>query len=123
MLRLRVVLGLVAIMLVMGGWLSGQDKQDTAIRVRGQLPQYWKKLNLTEEQKKRVVRIQTEYGAKIDALKEQINKLDQQMRAEREKVLTETQKAMLREIIASRVGGAGSGKNDKKDQKQPEKQP
>src|SRR5262245_22161892 len=53
----------MALAVFAGSWLMGQDSQPP--RVRGQLYSKWRELGLTDEQKQKVYRIQTEYRAKI----------------------------------------------------------
>jgi hypothetical protein len=101
MLRLRVGVSVLAALLLAGGWLLGDDpkKGDTPPpRVKGMLPQNYKKLGLTDQQTQEIYRIRGRYGAKIDALKQQIAELQEEERAEAEKVLTDAQKARLKEL-------------------------
>jgi len=74
---------------------------------RGTLPQNWKALGLTDEQKKKVYAIQSSYRTKLDDLERQVRELRAQERAELEKLLTDAQKARLKEIIAGKVPGGG----------------
>jgi hypothetical protein len=94
-----VLAGLVAI----GGWLLAQDPKkdpdkDPTIRVRGTLPPHFKSLGLTDDQKQNVYKLRNRYTAKIDALKQQIHDLQEEEKDALEKLLTEGQKARLREL-------------------------
>jgi Spy/CpxP family protein refolding chaperone len=113
-LRLLVVTGLVLAFIAP---LSAQDKKDPpkadstktdtakpdAPKARGTLPQNWKQLGLTDEQKQKVYQIQTDHRAKIDALQKQISDLRAAERKELETVLTDAQKARLKEILTNRA--------------------
>lgn len=105
MTRFRLVLGVLAVAFVLAGWSLGDDKKTTTAddkkeppRLKGQLPANWKKLGLTDEQTQKVYKIQGEYDAKIDALEAQIRKLKQDEKGDLMKVLTDAQKARLKEI-------------------------
>ncbi len=106
-------LHLVVAALTVGGALLGQDRRDSVPRGRGALPAMWSKLGLTDEQKQNIYAVQGEYRAKIDALQRQIRQLQRQERGEMEKVLTDAQRARLRELIAEKVSG-GASKDGKK---------
>jgi hypothetical protein len=67
-------------------------------RAKGMLPRYFKSLGLSDEQKQQVYRIQNTYGAKIDALTAQIKALHAEQMQEIEKLLTDAQKARLKEL-------------------------
>jgi Spy/CpxP family protein refolding chaperone len=112
MSRLRVVLLGAAMFLLSTPWLAGQDKKDSdkdpakagepAAKAKGQLPTYWKQLSLSDDQKKKVYEVQSSFRAKLDALDKQMKDLKDQERKELEKLLTDAQKARLREIITSK---------------------
>jgi hypothetical protein len=95
---------LLAVAFLAGGLLFGDDPKAT-LKTRGSLPQDWSKLGLTDEQKQKAYSIETEYQSKIDALQQQIktmqqqvNTLEEQKRDELAKVLTDAQKARLKEF-------------------------
>lgn len=113
MIRLRAVIAVLAVALLLGGWLHGDDK-DSKAKVKGQLPQNWSKLGLTDKQKDAVYRTQADYREKIDSLDQQLKKLKDEERAELLKVLTTEQKDRLREIL---TGKAGLDKEEKKPNK------
>jgi hypothetical protein len=103
MMRLRISLPVVAALLMAGGWLAGQDtkkgddKEPIIVR-RSNLPKHYKKLGLSDEQTRQVVKIQVHYSAKIEALRQQIAELRQAEEADLDKVLTDTQRARLKEL-------------------------
>jgi hypothetical protein len=70
-------------------------------KAKGFLPKNFKALGITDSQKDAIYKVQSQYGAKIDALKAQIRELQQQEAKEIYAVLTDAQKARLKEI---RVG-------------------
>jgi hypothetical protein len=104
MLRLQMGVPVVAALLLAGGWLMGEDKKteepkDPVITtVRVNLPASWKKLGLSDKQTREVYRIRGTYAAKIDDLKKKIAELQSEEKVELEKVLTDTQKARLKEL-------------------------
>lgn len=120
MTKVRLGIGFLAlaVALVLSGGLLGQDKKDAP--VKGQLPAQWKKLGLNDDQVKKIYSVQTEYRGKIADLKEKIKDLEKQERSEMEKVLTDGQKARLKEILLEKAP-ADSKKDDKKDEKKDEK--
>lgn len=102
MLRLRGVFLIVAVALLAGGVLHGQDKKDDNPKLKGVLPANWTKLGLTDEQKQKVYKVQADFDAKKDALEKQLKELKTQEKGEMEKVLTDAQKARLKEINSSK---------------------
>jgi hypothetical protein len=115
---LMVVIAFSAV-IVTAGLLSADDRKEPASRAHGSLPPLWSRLGLTDEQKQQAYSIQTEYRAKIDDLERQVRKLRKDERAEMEKVLTDAQKARLRELISERAPGAS--KDEPKDRQSPDK--
>jgi hypothetical protein len=104
MFTVRLGVPVVAALLLAGGWLMGEDPKkpadpkDPVVPVRGTLPANWKKLGLTDTQTREVYRIRGTYAAKIDVLKRQIAELVGEEKVELEKVLTDAQKARLKEL-------------------------
>jgi Spy/CpxP family protein refolding chaperone len=108
-----VVLALVALL----GVVSAQDKDKdkstkdqkdkttkdgkTPDKVRGQLPAYYKKLGLRDDQTQKIYRLRADYKSKVDALKKKIEQLRTDEREDLEKVLTPEQLKRLRELRAS----------------------
>jgi Spy/CpxP family protein refolding chaperone len=115
--RLRVVILGAAFVGLCSPWVEGQDKtkdkEPPAGKMRGQLPQNWGKLSLTDEQKQKVYKVQGDYRPKIDALQRQISDLRDQERKELETVLTAAQKARLREIAAGKAPAEDKSSKDK----------
>jgi hypothetical protein len=68
------------------------------------LPKYWSKLGLSADQKKKILQVQADYAAKIQALQNQIDKLVEERKKARFDLLTEDQKEHLRKIIAEKAG-------------------
>lgn len=102
--RLRILLVVVAMLALCGTWAEGQDKTKDA-KLRGQLPANWGKIGLTDEQKQKVYRVQTDYRGKIEVLEKQIDDLKSKQLKDMENVLTDAQKARLREITAGKGAG------------------
>lgn len=73
-------------------------------KTRGYLPNYWKQIGLTDEQKQKVYKLQGKYGEEIDALEDKIKELKAKLGEERMKVLTADQKKRLEDIIRSKAG-------------------
>ena len=100
-----------------GGWLlSGvgsraADDPKTQPKFRGQLYAKWRELGLTDEQKQRIYKIQSEYRAKIDDLEKKVKELRQEERSKAQAVLTAAQKARLKELLS----GATEPAKDKAD--------
>ncbi len=105
MRNVRVLLGMVMLAGLVTPIVIAQDKgKDTpSAKFRGQLPPNWGKLALSEEQKQKIYEIQSKVRVKVDELKAQIKDLQNQERKDMEKVLTDAQRAMLREIIAGKA--------------------
>jgi len=104
----RLVLAVVtAFAFVACSVLFAQDTKVPARPTKGArgLPPNWGKLGLSDEQKQQVYTIQLEYRTKIDALQQQIREQQKKERSELNKVLTDAQKARLKEIITSKAAG------------------
>jgi Spy/CpxP family protein refolding chaperone len=91
---------------------SAQDKKDTP---KGQLPTHWGKLGLSDEQKTKVYSIQAEYKTQIADLQKQIDALKKKEREALNGVLTDAQRARLKEILAEIVPGAKPDSKPKPD--------
>ena len=128
MTRTRNLFGLLAVLLLVG-WLvaaddkkTTDDKTDTGGHAKGQLPPGWKGLGLTDAQKASIYTIQSNYRGKIEELEQKIHDLKAQERAEELKVLTDAQKARLKEIAEEKATGDVTKKDDttkKDDSKKP----
>jgi hypothetical protein len=106
MSRLRVGLPVLAALLLASGWLVAQDAKkgddrEPIIVKRKSLPAGFKRLGLSPEQIKMIDKVRAQYGAKIEALQQQINDLKEKERSELYDVLTDAQKARLRELRAT----------------------
>lgn len=110
-----------AVPVLLAGWLvlalspvvlRGQDEPKPQPKLRGTLPPNFRLLGLTEEQKQQIYRIQNDFDAKIAALEAQIKKLKAEEKQAIEKVLTEAQRARLREILKEKgiIDGGAEGK-------------
>jgi hypothetical protein len=105
MLYLRV--GVVAVALALLGVVYAQDKDKDktakddkapAVKLRGQLPTYFKKLGLRDDQVQKVYRVRATYKTKIDELKAKIDKLRAEEKEDLEKILTPEQVKRLKEL-------------------------
>jgi hypothetical protein len=100
----------LALGLILGGWLQGQDKTqppdtkktgDTKVdepKLKGQLPPGYKKLGLSDEQVQAIYKKQADYHAKIEEHQKAITALKAELKVEEEKVLTKAQKDRLKEL-------------------------
>ena len=121
----QITFTLGAALLLMSGGITGQEKGTkkeepkkeevkketkkpsvSKSKYKGQLPQNWGQLGLTDDQKQSVYRIQSTYNEQIDALEEQIKELKSKMSEERSKVLSAEQKKRLEEILKAKSGGS-----------------
>lgn len=116
-LQLGVGAGLVVGLALLVGSGVAQEKS-----TKGRtLPTYWTRLGLSEDQKKKALEVRGEYRAKIAELEAKIKELKEAEDAELSKILTDEQKAKLRDLAAAKVTGAKPEKKDmKKDEKKPE---
>ena len=77
-----------------------REKEKPPEKVRGQLPTHYKKLDLSDEQRNRILRLRASYKVKIDMLQKQIEELKADERETLEKVLTPEQLKRLRKLRA-----------------------
>ena len=94
------------------------EKGGTPVKKAG-LPKYWSKIQptLTAEQRDKIIKSRTEYSKKIQALKAQLKKLEQEERAASYAVLTEEQKENLRKILGVEGSSGKKSSADKKSSK------
>jgi hypothetical protein len=102
MFRVQIVASLLAVVLLSTSFLLGDDKtkDKEPIIVKASLPRYFKQLGLSDKQKKMVYKVRATYAAKIDDLQKQIDALKDQEKADLDNVLTDAQKARLKELRA-----------------------
>lgn len=79
-------------------WHAAAQEKKPAKEPRGPLPANYGKLGLSDEQKDGLYVIHGEYKAKIDALAEQIKKLQAERDSKLEEKLTAAQKTRLKEL-------------------------
>jgi hypothetical protein len=106
MSRSFALIGVVVVAFAASGVLFGDDKDaksDAKVVKQGGLPANYAKLGLSDDQKKKVRDIRSEYSAKIADLEEQIKGLRKKERLAMEDVLTDTQKARLRELVLEKA--------------------
>jgi hypothetical protein len=113
MTRIRVLLGVLAIAVVLNAGLFGDDKTEKKAKAKGQLPANWAKLGLTDEQKQKVYSVQEDYREKLADLEQKLKALRKQERQEMEKILTDAQKARLKEILLEKAGGSDKKEKEK----------
>jgi Spy/CpxP family protein refolding chaperone len=89
----------ILVLLSSDGVLS-QEKKEKDGKVKGQLPQGWSKLDLTAVQKDEIYKINREHKEKVDKLREEIRKLDDEYSKKRVAVLTDEQRKKLIDIVA-----------------------
>jgi hypothetical protein len=99
MFRLRLGLTGLAVLLL-GGWLMGQDKKPADPPARVSLPTHYKKLGLSDDQLQAVRKIRVEYGTKIAKLRQEIVEAQKEERTKLVQVLTPEQRARLRDLRA-----------------------
>ena len=107
MTRSLLTAGALFVSFLAGGWLlsgvgsrAADDPKQPTTKFRGQLYAKWRELGLTDEQKQRIYKIQSEYRAKIDELEKKVKELRREERSKAEEVLTAAQKARLKELLS-----------------------
>jgi hypothetical protein len=113
MFRVQIVASLFAVALCVSGYLLGDDKNTDKepVIVKASLPRYFKQLGLNDRQKKQVFRVRAQYAAKIEELQRQIDALKEQEKTDLANLLTDAQKARLKELRS----GTSSKDNEIKD--------
>lgn len=115
MFRSRIVLPLLVVGVLTGGWLIGDEKKDEPTKAKGTLPANWKKLGLTDEQVQMVYRIQTRFRDQIGAYEVKIKELKKEEKGELDKILTPAQKDRLRELVTGESKDKDKDKDKGKD--------
>jgi hypothetical protein len=103
--------GVVVMVFLAGGLLFGDDTKKDTPKAKGTLPTNWSKLGLTDEQKQKIYSIRSEHRTKIEALQREVKELQKKELEECSKVLTDAQKARLREILTEKAPGGTSVKD------------
>ena len=98
---LTLCLGLA--LLLPGSSTAQNDANDSSTATakkasRGPLPDYFGKLGVGEEQRKKLYAVDSEYEARIEELEKQIEKLEAERDAKLEALLTPGQKLRLKEL-------------------------
>ncbi len=107
---MRYVAGVLALAFFLGtaGSVSAQDKEksksgssstkEKESKARGVLPQHYRQLALSDEQRQTIYKIQNEYSDKIDDLQKKIDDMKAERNAKYLKALTKAQRDRLEEI-------------------------
>ena len=80
--------------------------KESMTKSKGQLPQNWSQLGLTDLQKQSIYKLQGKYNEESDKLELQIKEMKAKMSEERSKILTAEQKKRLEEILKAKAGTA-----------------
>ncbi|MDB5388148.1 MAG: hypothetical protein JWM11_3794 [Planctomycetaceae bacterium] len=113
------------IALTVGTFVSAQDKKTDAVKATekkadapkkatSRLPDYFNKLELSDDQKTKIHAVQATYGAQIADLKAKLKALDEKQDTEVEAVLTPDQLKSLTELRATAAAAAKKKADDKK---------
>jgi hypothetical protein len=96
----------LAVGLLAGGFLMGDDKKpdEPATKLKGKLPAHFKKLGLSDQQTQQIFKIEAGYVDKIEALQKQLADMKKAEHQEIDNVLTDEQKAHLKELLTADVG-------------------
>ena len=116
---MRLFVGTIALAILLSGLssASAQDKEKSKSsssssksesKVRGVLPQNYRQLGLSDEQRQSIYKVQNEYSDKIDDLQKKIDEMKAERNAKYLKLLTKAQRDRLEEIRKS-----ASDKDDK----------
>ncbi|MCA9007262.1 MAG: hypothetical protein KDA70_18470 [Planctomycetaceae bacterium] len=89
---------------------TAKENKPDAKKSKGRLPNHFGKLNLSDEQRDKIYKIQASYKSEIDSLKKQLAELNKKKDAEIVTVLEPSQKSILDKILAE----AASKKTAKK---------
>jgi hypothetical protein len=91
---------LLGCLLVMSGGVVGQDKKDDPpVKYKGMLPSKWGQLGLSDEQKQNIYKVQTLRDGEIKKLEAKIAELKSARMKEMLAVLTPDQRKKLEEIL------------------------
>jgi Spy/CpxP family protein refolding chaperone len=95
--------GLLTVLALLGsGGVQSQDQEKAKPdkKAAGGLPRYWDQLGLTDTQRAEVIKLAREQRDKVDKLREEIRKLDEQYAQKRVAVLTDDQRKKLIDVLA-----------------------
>jgi Spy/CpxP family protein refolding chaperone len=98
----RVSAGLVllaALVVMSSGGLTGQEMDKKAIK--GGLPAWWDKLDLTELQRDEILKLNAEYKAKTEKLEQEVSRLRAELARKRVAVLNDEQRKKLVDLVAT----------------------
>jgi hypothetical protein len=98
----RVLMSVVVLLLAGAAW-SQDPAPPPVVKVRGTLPPLYKKLGLSSAQQQEVYKIRASTRMKVDQLQAQIDQLKRQEKVDLDKVLTDAQRALLRDLRAGPV--------------------
>jgi Spy/CpxP family protein refolding chaperone len=87
-----------------------EKSEKSEAKAKGQLPQNWKLLGLTDEQTQKVYKMQAKTNDEIDKLEAQIKDLKEKLMKDRLTILTAEQKKRLEDILKEK---AVTDKSDK----------
>ena len=109
-MRFSLMIGsaILGLAVLVGTGTSGGEKKE---KIKGFLPNGWKDLGLSADQKEKIYKIQMEYKAKIEELKDAERKLKATEKGELVKILTESQKEHLQKLA---VGDTTKKKTEEK---------
>jgi hypothetical protein len=102
MLRLAMLTLLGGAVILSGGVVGQEKKDDPPVKVKGTLPPNWGKIGLTDDQKQQIYKIQGKYGDEIDKLEAKIKELKGTRDKEMKAVLSVDQKKKLDEILTGK---------------------
>jgi hypothetical protein len=126
MIRCRVLVCLLGVALLAGSLVAGDTPKPADVKdpaPKGQLPASWKKIGLTDEQVKQIYKIQGDYRPRIEELEQKIKDLRAEELTKEIAVLTDAQKARLKEIAEEKLPLDPPKKDDKDEKKPDEKKP
>jgi len=109
MLYLRLVVVMLALVMLGAGSLQdpkdSKKSDDPQPKLRGQLPQFYKKLGLRDDQVQKIYKVRADYKSKTEELQRQIARLKAEEKEALEKVLTAEQLKRLRELRSGEKPG------------------
>jgi len=108
MSRSFALIGVIVVVFAASGVLFGDDKEtksDAKVVKQGGLPANYAKLGLSDDQKKKIRDIRSEYNSKIADLEEKIKELRKKERLAMEDVLSDTQRTRLRDLVLEKAPG------------------